>query len=44
MQVTVLRDVQHLLESCTEPSWKGWEDESVHLVERAGLACAATEG
>lgn len=44
MQTTVLRDVQHLLESCAEPSWKGWEDESARLVERAGLAWAAAEG
>lgn len=33
-----------LLESRTEPSWKGWEDESAHSVERAGLAWAAAEG
>jgi len=37
MQATVLRNVQHLLESWTEPSWKGWEDESACLVECAGL-------
>lgn len=33
-----------LLESPTEPSWKGWEDESARSVERAGLAWAAAEG
>lgn len=33
-----------VLESRTEPSWKGWEDESARSVERAGLAWAAAEG
>lgn len=44
MQVTVLREVQRLLECCVEPGWKGWEDESTGFVERAGLAWAAAEG
>lgn len=37
MQTTVFHYAQHLLESCVEPSWKGWEDESTCLVECAGL-------